>query len=262
MEELVEIITCKKCGQQKPASRSTNGWCVDCEHAYDNRYSYLRLVNEGWQEIAKDSGLELWERQPQETQLEWTIWQAYRDSYPGAKPSYRVVAEQVGSTYGFVKKVARRWDFQVRMQAWISECDRLTVAQRRKEVLAMNQDHINMAAKLRAKLDLAIDLVDPATLKPSELNSLLKTVTELEKKAALDNVAQEEQLMASAAASLGLNENPDIKVSETKKDDLGAVLGILLQAGALGDVTHIGVRKTTEVIVGDADGNTASYESE
>lgn len=251
MEELVEIITCKQCGQQKPASRNTPGWCVDCEHAYNNRYSYLRAINDGWQDVAKDSGLEIWERQPQETQLEWTIWQAYRDSYPGAKPSYRTVAAQVGTTYDFVKKVARRWDFQVRMQAWISECDRLTIAQRRQEVLDMNKAHISMAAKLRAKLDLAIDLVDPATLKPSELNSLLKTVTELEKKAALDTVSQEEAMLASATAALGLNDNPDLKISETKHDDLGAVLGILLQAGALGDITHVGVRKTetTEMIV-------------
>ena len=246
MENLVEMITCRQCGQLKVASRNTPCWCEDCEKAYDNRYSYLRAVNEGWQDVAKDSGLEIWERQPDETQLEWSIWQAYRDSYPGAKPSYKAVAEKVGTTYGYVKKVARRWDFQIRMQAWIAECDRLTVAQRRQEVLDMNKEHIDMAQKLRKKLAAAIDLVDPATLKPSELNSLLKTVTELEKKAALDNVSQEIALRDSMQIS---EENPDLKVSQTKQDDLGAVINILMQAGALGDITHVGVRKTTELVV-------------
>lgn len=257
MEELVEMIQCRQCGQLKPASRHTPGWCDDCEKAYNNRYSYIRSVNDGWQDVAKDSGLEIWEKQPQETQLEWTIWQSYRDSYPGARPSYKAVAEAVGTTYDFVKKVARRWDFQTRMQAWIAECDRITIAQRRQEVLDMNKAHIDMAKRLRDKLSQAIDLVEPALLKPSELNSLLKTVTELEKKAALDNVSQEVALREVAATS---DDNPDVKISQTKRDDLGEVLSILLNAGALGDVTHIGVRKTTEVLVGDAHGNNTTYE--
>ncbi len=245
MENLVEMITCKQCGQQKPASRHTPGWCEDCEKAYNNRYSYLRMINEGWQEVAKDSGLELWERQPQETQLEWSIWQAYRDSYPGAKPSYKKVAEVVDTTVDFVRKVARRWDFQVRMQAWISECDAMTIAQRRQEVLDMNKEHVEMAYVLRQKLRAAIDLVDPAALRPSDLNSLLKTATELEKKAHLDTISQEELLHEAAVAALGVDDNPDLKVSTTKQGDLGEVVKILLNAGALGDITQIGVRRTT-----------------
>lgn len=244
MDNLVEMVTCKQCGQLKPASRNTPGWCEDCEKAYNTRYSYLRTLNDGWQEVAKDSGLELWERQPQETQLEWSIWQAYRDSYPGAKPSYRKVAEIVDTTYDYVRKVARRWDFQIRMQAWIAECDRLTVAQRRQEVLDMNKEHIDMAVKLRQKLHQAIELIDPVSLKPSDLNSLLKTATELEKKAHLDTIDQE-TLIASAVAGTMVETNPDLKVSQTKQDDLGEVVKILLNAGALGDITQIGVRRTT-----------------
>jgi hypothetical protein len=244
MTDLVEMITCTQCGQLKPVSKRTPGWCEDCEKAYNSRYSYLRALNEGWQEIASDSDLELWERQPQETQLEWSIWQAYRDSYPGAKPSYRKVAETVGTTYDFVKKVARRWDFQVRMQAWIAECDKMTIAQRRQEVLDMNREHVDMARTLREKLRLAINMVDPSSLKPSDLNSLLKTATELEKKAHLDSISQEEMLHTTMADGL-VDENPDLKVSTTKQGDLGEVVKILLNAGALGDITQIGVRRTT-----------------
>ena len=58
--------------------------------------------------------------------------------------------------------------------------------------------------------------------------------------------------------------NPDIKVSHTKREDLSEVVSILLAAGALGDITHVGVRKTetTEVGMGDANGNTASLTKE
>ena len=257
MEELVEIITCRQCGQQKPASRRTPGWCIDCERAYNNRYSYQRQNNGDWPEIARENGIALWERQPGETQLEWSIWQAYRDSYPGAKPTYKGVAEKVGSTYDFVKSVASRWSYNMRMQAWIAECDRITVSQRRQEVLSMNADHIAMAAKLRAKMHKAIDNIDPYELKPSELSGLLKTMADLERKAQTDSMAIE-QMQSEGFVDA---DNPNIKKSPTKQQDLGEVLNILLKAGALGDVTQIGVRKTetTEVVVRDTDGNEASY---
>lgn len=261
MEELVEMITCRQCGQLKPASSKTPGWCVDCEKAYNNRLSYRRTKNSNWQEIAKENGIELWERQPGETQLEWSIWQAYRDSYPGKKPSYKDVTKVVDTTYNFVRDTAARWNFNTRMQAWITYCDGVTLAQRRQEVLDMNKDHIAMAAKLRAKMHTAIDQIDPYSLKPAELSSLLKTMAELERKAQTDSMAIE-QMQSEGFVDA---ESPDIKKSPTKQGDLGEVVSILLNAGALGDITQIGVRqtetKTTELVMRDADGNEASYEN-
>lgn len=248
MEELVELITCRQCGQRKPASRRTPNWCVDCERAYNNRYSFMRQQNADWMEVANENGIDLWERQPGETQLEWTIWQAYRDSYPGAKPSYKLVAEKAGSTYDFVRQTAARWNFQTRMQAWITECDRVTLAQRRQEVLDMNKDHIAMATKLRDKLSAAIDSIDPVGLKPAEINGLMKTMAELERKARMDTINVESQLADGFVDA----DNPELKKSPTKQGDLKEVLGILMKAGALGDVTHIGVRhtetKVTEIV--------------
>lgn len=253
MEELVEIITCRQCGQQKPASNRTPSWCVDCEKAYNNRYSFMRRQNSDWMEVAKDNGIELYERQPGETQLEWTIWQAYRDSYPGAKPSYKAVAEKVCSTYDFVKKTAARWSFNTRMQAWITECDRMTMAQRRQEVLDMNADHIAMAGKLRNKLLVAIDGLRPEELKPGEINSLMKTMTELERKARVDTMAVESQLGEGFVDA----DNPELRKSPTKTNDLSEVVSILLSAGALGDITQIGVRQTetkvTEIVAKNDD---------
>ena len=244
---LTETITCSKCGQQKPAGK-TPGWCIDCEKAYNSRYNYIRQHNSNWMEVAKENGIDMWERQPGETQLEWTIWQHYRDSYPGAKPSYKSVAEKAGCTYDYVVKTASRWSFNARMQAWITECDRITLSQRRQEVLDMNKDHIAMAVKLRAKMNAAIDYINPATLKPGELNSLLKTMTELEKKARMDQMDVESQLSDGFVD----HENPNLKKSPTKQGDLSEVVSILLKAGALGDITQIGVRQTetkvTEIV--------------
>ena len=239
-------IKCTKCGQIKPAGRTPN-WCVDCERAYNNRYTYLRRHQDDWVAVAKDSGLELWERQPGETQLEWSIWIAYRDCYPGKKPSYKDILEVVDTTYNFVKQTAVRWDFTTRLQAWMTYCDGVTLAQRRQEILDMNKDHIDMAQRLRAKLSAAIDQLDPVMLKPSDLNSLMKTVADLEKKAIVDTIEREAEISDSCVE----HENPNLKKSPTQQNDLGEVVQILLNAGALGDITQIGVRRTetTEVVV-------------
>jgi len=190
---------------------------------------------------AADAGIDLWLRQPAETQWEYTVWTAYRDSYPGRKPSYQVVAQQLGTTYNVVKKVAQRWSFQARMQAWIAECDRVTMVQRRDEIINMNAEHIDMAQRLRNKLSAAIDLVDPAALKPGEIATLAKLSADLERSARTDTIAQDDLRVAL----LKDTDNPELKKSPTKQNDLSEVIGILHNAGVLGTITQIGVRETT-----------------
>ena len=256
--ELVEMIECPKCGQTKPAHSTNRHLCVDCVKAENNRYSHIRRHNEDWMNVAKECGLDPWAQQPGETQWEYTVWVAYRDSYPGKKPTYSDVAKQLNTTYEAVRKVAQRWSFPVRMQAWMVECDRLTLAQRRQEVLDMNKDHVDMAARLRSKLSEAIDNIDPLALKPGEIVSLARTAAEMERKARVDTIAQEEM----RRELLTDTENPELKKAPTKQSDLSEVVGILLKAGALGDITQIGVRQTqtTEVVVKDDSGQSSSIE--
>ena len=184
------------------------------------------------------------------------MWTAYRDSYPGKKPTYSDVAKQLGTTYNVVKKIAQRWSFPVRMQLWMAECDRITMLQRKEEILSMNKAHIDMATKLREKLNAAIDAIDPSTLKPSEIASLAKLSADMERKARIDSESQDEmrrQLLVD-------NSNPELKKTQTKQSDLGEVLQILLKAGALKNITTIGVKETTtrEVIAHDDEGNVAA----
>lgn len=254
MDELkpvqVVMIHCPRCGQDKPADTRDKHICVDCAKAENNRASYLRTHQGDWVAAAADAGLELWQQQPGETQWEYTVWQCYRDMYPGRKPSYGVVAEQLNTTANAVRKIAARWNFQVRMQAWIAECDRITLAQRRSEILNMNAAHIDMAARLRSKLSDAIDMLKPEELEPKDINALFKTVTDLERKARVDSVDQDTMLRELSSGT----DNPEIKKSPTKFGDLGEVVQILLSAGALGSVTQIGVRETREVVVKDDSG--------
>ena len=254
--ELVQLITCRRCGMQKDPSSRDKHLCVECAKAENSRVTYYRQHQADWVAAAKEQGIDLWLQQPGETQWEYTVWVKYRDSYPGKKPSYRGVAEELGTTYNVVSKIATRWSFPMRMQAWMVECDRITMLQRRDEILNMNKEHVDMAATLREKLRTSIEAIDPQALKPSEIASLAKLATEMERKARIDTVAQEE-----ARQPLLLDTgNPNLKKNETKKDDLKEVMDILLKAGALGDITHIGVRhtKTTEVALVDKDGQSSS----
>ena len=260
-EEMPQLmVQCPRCGQYKPAHHIDKHLCIDCANAENTRVTYYRQHQDDWITNAKENGIDLWSQQPGETQWEFTVWTAYRDSYPGKKPTYGDVAKQLNTTYNSVKKIAQRWSFQLRMQAWMKYCDDVTLLQRRQEILDMNKDHVDMAAKLRSKLSSAIDMIDPRSLKPGEIVSLAKLATDMERKARVDTIAQEE-LRSNALVD---TENPDLKKSPTKQSDLSEVVGILLKAGALGDITQIGVRqtKTTEVALVDASGNSSSVTME
>lgn len=250
------LIKCPRCGQDKEAHPIDTHLCVDCVHAENNRLTYYRQHQGDWIAEAKEQGIAPWLMQPGETQWEYSVWTAYRDSYPGKKPTYSDVAKQLGTTYNVVKKIAQRWSFPVRMQLWMAECDRITMLQRKEEILSMNKAHIDMATKLREKLNAAIEAIDPSTLKPSEIASLAKLSADMERKARIDSEAQDEmrrQLLVD-------NSNPELKKVQTKQSDLGEVLQILLKAGALKNVTTIGVKETTtrEVIAHDDEGNVAA----
>lgn len=251
-------IQCPRCGQFKERARKSPHLCVDCEKAENSRITYYRQHQENWMDVAKEAGLDLWLQQPGETQWEFTVWTAYRDSYPGKRATYADIARQLGTTYNVVQRIAQRWSFPVRMQAWIQECDRITLLQRRQEVLDMNKDHVDMAARMRAKLSSAIDAINPLALKPSEIVSLARLAADMERKARIDTIAQEEMRRELLVDT----ENPELKKSPTKSNDLSEVVGILLKAGVLGDITTIGVKetKTTQVVVGDSDGNMSGIE--
>lgn len=238
-------MLCKRCNQDKEAHADHPHLCVDCVKAEDSRLSFYRQHNFNWMDVAKEACIEVWERQPQETDREWQIWLAYRDAYPGIKPSYSIVAKQLGTTINVVKKVGQRWTFVARMQAWAKYVDAITMQQRQKEIVDMNKAHIDMATVLRGKLATAIDLINPEKLAPNEIQGLFKLVTEIERKARVD------ERCAAEMAIVGVeDENPELKKSPTKTEDISEILAILGKTGVLNG-TDVGVRKTTttEIIV-------------
>src|SRR5206468_6669615 len=185
-DELVALIDCVRCSRKAPAHKDNPKLCDDCVKAEDNRVAHYRQHNYNWMEVSKEADLALWERQPGETDHEYHVWLAYRDAYPGTKPSYRLVADQLTTSVNAVRKIASRWTFPTRLQAWAKHVDEITLTRRRQEILDMNKRHVDMAVSVNEKLQKAIARIDPDNLSPKEIVALAKLGTDLERKARLD----------------------------------------------------------------------------
>lgn len=245
MSDIVELIECRRCGQHKPPHGNEKHICDDCAKAENNRVSYYRQHNENWMELAKEADLEIWERQPGETDREWQVWLAYRDAYPSVKPSYRMVAEQLGTTINVVKKVGQRWDFQVRIQAWAKYVDELTLKQRQTEIVDMNKRHIDMATKLQDKLRVAIENIEPKLLEPKDITSLFKLAAELERKARIDDTHVEKPQVAE--------KGKELKEAPIEMGDIKEVIAILQSTGMLDNAKAVGIETTKRIVLKEDD---------
>ena len=236
-------ITCSRCSiEGKKPYRGDGTICVECAKAENSRLSHLRQHNDDWMEIARQAELELWERQPGETDREYQVWLAYRDAYPSVRPTYRMVAEQLDTTINVVKKCGQRWDFPVRLEAWAKHCDELTLAKRQKEIVDMNERHVDMATKLQKKIDLAIGYLNPADMKPSEISSMLKLATEIEAKARLSGADLYKPVIMDDG-------NPELKQLPTDKGDIKQIVSILQAAGVIPKNATVGIETTQRIMV-------------
>lgn len=240
-------IYCMHCERDDvPESLFQIGMCVDCYVEMSNRNTRLmRWGNADWKQEAEQAGVELYEQQPAESASDYLKFCCYRDMYPSTRPTLKDVAKQLNLSYNSVSSVANRWHWRERLAEWIRECDRITLEQRRQEMIDMNKRHIELAGLVDAKVRSALAQMDPATMKPSELNQLLKTMTQLERESRIDTIAQEE-LRADITHG---GDNPELKKSPTKQEDFAEILSVLKQAGIL-EASDIGFKKT------DKDGST------
>lgn len=239
---------CSKCGTTLKKSKDSR-YCVDCYAKEVQNSALAQKVNANWMEDAEQLGIAIFERQPEENDLEWRIWTAYRAHYPLKMPTWGELAKEVGSSLAIVTRTAQKWSFRARLQAWARYADDSTMQDRVQAIQAMNKKQLSMSQTLLEKLKEAVDNLDPMTLKPNELVNMFKMATDLERR-----------------ITTALPERVDGTVQDTgrkteqltKASDLSEVISILEKTGVLGKTEGsktVAIEQATRVIVREDDNN-------
>lgn len=231
---------CISCGATTQRSIRNPQLCATCYEKQQQQTALMRRTNEGWMEQAQQLGLALYERQPEETDNEWIVWEKYRSYYPLALPKWTDLAKSVGLSVSFVTRTAQRWNFKARMIQWAHAVDSEGQEKRIRAIRDMHEKQLSMAQQLQEKVATAIDEIDPSLLRPSEIVALAKFGTELERSIV---TYKEEKVESTAVAAA---EQPK---QRTKAEDLQEVMSILQQTGVLQPGSVVGVEQRTTVLV-------------
>lgn len=193
-------------------------------------------LNYNWVEYAKENEIELYERQTEETDIEWLLWQMYRDQYPMSTPKIAVAADMSNLDLTIAKKIYKKWSYSLRLQYWIEFVDKELVERRRQTAIQMHDKHINMAKNLTDKLDEYIEGLSTEEINVNSLPALMKMATELEKQARIDKIDAED------TGKPGIDgDNPMLKKVDVKQKDVTDILQVLKGAGIVGAGSKIGV---------------------
>jgi hypothetical protein len=203
------------------------------------------IVMQDWQSLSRSLGLELYERQPEETDNEWRAWMMYREYYPGKLPTMSELSKKTGYTVATLVKYSQKWNWKVRMLHWSRATDATIQSDRVAAIKDMNRKQLQISQTMMDKLVEAMDYLDPATMKPSEITNMMKFATGLQKDIISYTPEQIDQP--------GMDMHAVKQSQVTKKEDLGSVAEILASVGLL-DGKQIGIR-TTEVVIQKEEGN-------
>lgn len=65
------------------------------------------VAGQDWQTLSRSLGLELYERQPEESDNEWLAWITYREYYPGKLPTMSELAQKLHMTVATLLKYSQ-----------------------------------------------------------------------------------------------------------------------------------------------------------
>lgn len=216
--------TCKKCGTHLNKSVEKPTYCATCYKLEASNSALAQKNNATWMEQSEASGLALFERQPEENDLEWLIWTRYREHYPMKLPTWAQLAKECNTSVAKVVQTSQVWSFRVRMQSWARFTDDENAETRIDAIKEMNKRQVNMAKVLQTKIAAAIDKLDPMLLRPNELVQLMKVSTELERRIVTATPERVDGTVSDTATK---------QKQLTKAEDLSEVVSILAKTGML-----------------------------
>lgn len=204
--------------------------------------SQPQIVDRDWQSLAATLGLELYERQPEESNNEWYAWCEYRKYYPGKLPTMSELSKACGIAVGTLVRYQQKWSWKTRLLHWSRATDADIMSKRREAIKKMNEDQLQIADAMMEKLKEGVMYLDPATMRPNELTNMMKVVSGIQK----DITSYVEEPVDQPA----LDANTVKQSQLTKKEDAVDVLSVLQSVGLLGDVnitkTEVSIKKEGE----------------
>ena len=238
---------CAKCGTEYNPSQDNPTLCKKCDLQEKQTTQLFKKTNSSWMEDAKEYGLEIFERQPEETNTDWRIWEQYRNYYPMKLPTWSELAEAAGVSVGTVVKASQRWSYKVRIIDWARYCDAQIQEKRVQTVQEVNNAQGILAKTMLDKVTLAIRSLEPQFMKPNEIVNMAKLATEMQRKTAeyKEETIQQPGIIDKVSAGQEI----------TKVEDLNEIASILMNAGALGSGSKVGIEKTTRIVVSGGDTN-------
>lgn len=237
---------CAKCGSENDPSRDNPSLCRKCAIEEKQSTVLMKKTNGSWMDDAKAFGLEIFERQPEETATEWRVWECYRNHYPMKLPTYSQLAEEANCSVSSVVNAAQKWNYKVRIIEWARHCDSQSQEERVQAVKNLNTAQFDLAKNMLEKVTKAIGEIQPEFMKPNEIVNMAKLATDMQRKIVESKPEKIEQpgIVDKASAAQEL----------TKAGDLNEIAEILSKIGVF-ETGTVGIEKTTRVIVKGGDDN-------
>ncbi|MFU8849402.1 hypothetical protein ACNAW0_00180 [Micromonospora sp. SL1-18] len=120
-----------------------------------------------------------WDRQRGEPERAYGYFALYRDL--GRTRTVAKVAEQVHKSRDYLHKLATRWKWVQRAQAWDREEDRLYAEGLAEQRRDMARRHARVASALQAKLVARLQTLDASKLTPGDVARWLEVSTRVER---------------------------------------------------------------------------------
>lgn len=199
----------------------------------------VTVLSQDWQSLSRSLGLELYERQPEESDNEWLAWMTYREYYPGKLPTMSELSRKVNIGVATLVRYSQKWSWKVRMMHWARATDASIQDERAEAIKEMNRKQLQLTSTMMDKLVEAVDYLDPAVMKPSEITNMMKFAAGLQK----DIISYTPEKIDQPA----MDANAVKQSQVTKREDLSSVAEILASVGLLNG-GKVGI-KTTEVVI-------------
>lgn len=150
--------------------------------------------------MAKSEELELWERQPGESEKAFEAFVIYRDM--GLQRGVRKVGDQLHKSLTLMSRWSSAYNWPERAAAWDREQDRIVREAQQEEIKKMRKRHADLAYVMLMKAAKALKNMPDDEIKAADINRMVEVGSKLERisRGDVGEVVEERQGEAAPSA--------------------------------------------------------------